>query len=103
MTPAAVTGPGPVDARLAVRSRGLLAQFNAAGMLDAADVHVAARLGRLTRESDERVLLAVALAVRAVRAGSVCVELAEAERNGTLGADAYAGASSRYGITWLGE
>jgi mannose-6-phosphate isomerase-like protein (cupin superfamily) len=30
-------------------------------------------------------------------------ELAEAERNGTLGADAYAGASSRYGITWLGE
>jgi mannose-6-phosphate isomerase-like protein (cupin superfamily) len=30
-------------------------------------------------------------------------ELAEAERNGTLGADAYAGASSRYGITWVGE
>ena len=30
-------------------------------------------------------------------------ELAEAHRNGTLGAEAYAGASSRYGITWLGE
>ena len=30
-------------------------------------------------------------------------ELAEAQRNGSLGAEAYAGASSRYGITWLGE
>ena len=71
---------GAVDARLAVRARGLLAEFNAAGVLDAADVHVARRLGRLTREGDDRVLLAVALAVRGVRAGSVCVDLAEAER-----------------------
>ena len=30
-------------------------------------------------------------------------EPAEAERNGTLGAEAYAGAAGRYGITWLGE
>jgi mannose-6-phosphate isomerase-like protein (cupin superfamily) len=30
-------------------------------------------------------------------------ELAEAQRNGSLGAEAYAAASSRYGITWLGE
>ena len=30
-------------------------------------------------------------------------ELAEAQLNGTLGAEAYASASSRYGITWLGE
>jgi mannose-6-phosphate isomerase-like protein (cupin superfamily) len=28
-------------------------------------------------------------------------ELAEAERAGTLGPDAYAGASDRYGVTWL--
>ena len=45
-------------------------------MLTSADVHVASALGRLGRESDERVLLAVALAVRAVRGGSVCVDLA---------------------------
>ena len=41
-------------------------------MLTSADVHVARALGRLGREDDERVLLAVALAVRAVRGGSVC-------------------------------
>jgi len=63
------------DARLALRATGLLAEFNAAGVLSAADVHVALRLGRLGAEADERVLLAVALAVRAVRLGSVCVEL----------------------------
>ena len=28
--------------------------------------------------------------------------LAEAERAGTLGPDAYAAASERYGITWIG-
>jgi exodeoxyribonuclease V alpha subunit len=63
------------DARLALGATGTLAVFNAAGVLTSADVHVAAALGRLGRESDERVLLAVALAVRAVRAGSVCVDL----------------------------
>ena len=64
------------DARLALGAAGLLGAFNAAGVLTSADVHVAAALGRLGRESDERVLLAVALAVRAVRGGSVCVDLA---------------------------
>lgn len=66
------------DARLAVAATGLLATFNAGGVLDAADVHVAVRIGRLGGEHDERVLLAVALAVRAVRLGSVCVDLATA-------------------------
>ena len=56
-------------------ARGALAAFNDAGVLDAADVHVARRLGRLGGETDEAVLLAVALAVRAVRLGSVCVDL----------------------------
>lgn len=64
------------DARLALGATGLLGEFNTAGVLTSADVHVAAALGRLGRESDERVLLAVALAVRAVRGGSVCVDLA---------------------------
>ncbi|MGA8995545.1 MAG: exodeoxyribonuclease V subunit alpha [Nocardioidaceae bacterium] len=65
----------PADRRLALSARGLLADLNRAGVLSAADVHVAQRLGRLAGESDERVLLAAGLAVRAVRLGSVCVDL----------------------------
>jgi exodeoxyribonuclease V alpha subunit len=63
----------------AVRATGLLADFNAAGVLAPADVHVAARLQRLGHTDDEQVLLAAALAVRAVRMGSVCVDLSEAD------------------------
>jgi exodeoxyribonuclease V alpha subunit len=68
----------PVDAwdhRLALRAPGSLAEINRAGVLTAADVHVADRLGRLGGEGSADVLLAVALAVRAVRHGSVCVDL----------------------------
>ncbi|MBF6176357.1 exodeoxyribonuclease V subunit alpha [Nocardia blacklockiae] len=61
--------------QLAQRATGPLRTFNAAGVLSAADVHVAVRLGRLGREESEVVLLAAALAVRAVRSGSVCLEL----------------------------
>lgn len=64
------------DARLALGATGLLADFNVAGVLTSADVHVATALGRLGREPDEQVLLAVALAVRAVRGGSVALDLA---------------------------
>lgn len=53
----------------------LLEIFAEAGVLGPADVHVAATLGRLGGESDEAVLLAAALATRAVRLGSVCLEL----------------------------
>jgi exodeoxyribonuclease V alpha subunit len=63
------------DRRLALGATGLLRDFNAAGVLTSADVHVAGRLGRLARETDERVLLAAALATRAVRHGSVGVDL----------------------------
>ena len=69
------------DRRRATRARGLLAEFNAAGVLAAADVHVATTLGRLCGESTDDVLLAAALAVRAVREGSVCLDLAEAHRS----------------------
>ena len=69
------------DVRLATRARGLLAEFNAAGVLTAADVHVATTVGRLCGESNDDVLLAAALAVRAVREGSVCLDLAEAHRS----------------------
>ncbi len=44
-------------------------------MLEAADVHVAQRLGALAEEPEETVLLAAALAVRAARSGAVCVDL----------------------------
>jgi exodeoxyribonuclease V alpha subunit len=54
------------DVRLVQRAGGLLRTFNAAGVLAPADVHVALRLSTLGREKDERVLLAAALAVRAV-------------------------------------
>lgn len=66
----------PHDPRLARGATGLLRTFNDAGVLDGADVHVARRLCELGEEDDERVALAVACVVRAVRGGSVCVDLA---------------------------
>ncbi|MBB2989784.1 exodeoxyribonuclease V alpha subunit [Mycolicibacterium iranicum] len=44
-------------------------------LFEPADVHVAQRLTTLGEDTDERVALAVALAVRALRSGSVCVDL----------------------------
>jgi exodeoxyribonuclease V alpha subunit len=74
-----VTAPQlePNDAQLALRSAGLLADFNQAGVLGAADVHVAQRLERVGGEADQSVLLAVGLVVRAVRQGSACLRLAD--------------------------
>src|SRR5450759_2520084 len=67
----------PFDVRYAARATGLLAEFNRTGVLSSADVHVATALGRLGGELDQQVVLAVALAVRAVRNGSVCVDLGQ--------------------------
>ena len=69
------------DWRLTREGSGLLATFNAEHLLNASDVHVATRIGELGGESDDRVLLAVALAVRAVRRGSVCLDLATAHES----------------------
>lgn len=44
-------------------------------IFEPADLHVAQRLSALGKDTDDRVALAVALAVRAVRGGSVCVDL----------------------------
>jgi exodeoxyribonuclease V alpha subunit len=63
------------DRRLALSATGLLRTFNEAGVLHAADVHVAGRLGSILGENRDVVLLAAALAVRAVRHGSICVDL----------------------------
>ncbi len=67
------------DSSLALRAEGLLGDFNRAGILSAADVHVARRLAAIGGEDDEAVLLAVALVVRSTRHGSVVLDLATAE------------------------
>ncbi|HYH51993.1 MAG TPA: exodeoxyribonuclease V subunit alpha [Acidimicrobiia bacterium] len=77
----------PCDARLALRAPGVLGVFNAAGVLNAADVHVALRLGRFGNEADDAVLLAAALAVRAPRLGHVHVDLAAVRHTTTVDVD----------------
>src|SRR4051812_49495271 len=72
------------DARLVVAATGLLRQFNEAGVLAPADVHVARRLSELAGEDDEAVLLAAALAVRGPRLGHVCVDLATIRDTATV-------------------
>ena len=66
---------GDFDRRLALSTQGVLGEFNAAGVLTAADVHIARTLARITREQDESAVLAAALCSRAVRSGSVAVDL----------------------------
>ncbi|MDQ1106397.1 exodeoxyribonuclease V subunit alpha [Nocardioides zeae] len=74
---------GPHDHRIAaVAPEGLLRDLNHAGVLTAADVQVATRVGGLAVLADGRgaehdlALLALALCVRSVRGGSVCLDLA---------------------------
>ncbi len=72
------TAPTPEDAlhwRRTPNVGGLLGSFNDAGVLDSADVHVATRLTMQAGEGSETAALALALAVRALRSGSVCVDL----------------------------
>ena len=64
------------DLALAVSATGLLRVFNRAGVLGLADVHTAAAVSRMAGVQDERVQLACALTVRALRMGSVCIDLA---------------------------
>lgn len=59
----------------AIGAVGRLRAFSEASVVEAADVHVAQRLTALAGEPDERVALAMALVVRALRGGSVCVDL----------------------------
>ncbi|MGH9169406.1 MAG: exodeoxyribonuclease V subunit alpha [Acidimicrobiales bacterium] len=71
-------GLDTADASLMVSlpAGSLLRAFNQAGVLVAADLHVATRLGRLGGDEDESVALATAFAVRAPRVGHVRVDLA---------------------------
>ena len=63
------------DARFAPWAPGVLREFNAAGVLAPADVHVAVRLASLAGVDSEAVMLAAALAGRAPRVGHVYVDL----------------------------
>ncbi|MFV0461147.1 MAG: AAA family ATPase [Actinomycetales bacterium] len=65
----------PFDPTLALGADGLLARFNEAGVLESADVHVATRLAGLVAERRDSVKLALALTVRALRQGSVCLDV----------------------------
>jgi exodeoxyribonuclease V alpha subunit len=66
--------------RQALGATGLLRVFTDAGVLESSDVHVAQRLTSLASEPVETVALAVALVVRALRNGSVCVDLRSLEQ-----------------------
>ena len=73
-----MTSVEPVDTadwRRAAGASGLLRSFNEAAVIDSSDVLVAQRLTAMAKETDERVALAVAFAVRGLRGGSVCVDL----------------------------
>ena len=68
---AATAGP-----RIVVDASGLLARFNDGGALSPLDVHAATAIARLWAETDEKVHLAAALAVRGTRFGHVCIDVA---------------------------
>ena len=55
--------------------RDVLRPFQEAGVLTLADVHTAVQVCRIGGEPDDRVRLALALAVRTLRHGSVCLDL----------------------------
>ena len=79
MGPELAGGHGPADTAstflIVQDASGLLAVFNQAGVLNPADVHSAATVCRIGGEADESVRLALALTVRALRNGSVCIDL----------------------------
>ena len=74
-TPALATDP--FDGRRAATASGPLGAFSQATVLEAADVHTATTLARLVGGADGEVVLAAALAVRAVRLGHVYVDLTD--------------------------
>lgn len=68
-------GGEDAEAQLVSSATGLLRLFNQAGVLGPADVHTALRLARIGQDTSEAVQLALACAVRALRMGSVCIDL----------------------------
>ncbi len=77
----------PTSRHLALRAEPRLAELNRAGVLNAADIHVATRVAALADEASADVRLAVALVVRAARLGAVCVDLLELPAPSVLAED----------------
>ena len=75
MTTPARNTADTADWRRSVSATGLLRDFNEAGVIDSSDVLVAQRLTQLAKDDNELVALAIAFVVRAVRGGSVCLDL----------------------------
>jgi exodeoxyribonuclease V alpha subunit len=96
----ATSDPFDIGFVLGLDPDSLLGRFNRAGVLSAADVHVALRLGRMGGETREAVLLAAALAVRAPRAGHVRVELASVRETLALDAEEEVDID---GLPWPGD
>ncbi|HEV8116368.1 MAG TPA: hypothetical protein VGP53_09035, partial [Acidimicrobiales bacterium] len=71
---APVLAEDPFDGRRAATVSGPLRAFSEATVLEAADAHTASTLARLGGGADDEVVLAAALAVRAVRLGHVYVD-----------------------------
>ena len=78
-------------------SRPELRAYQDAGVFTPADIHTAVALCRLGGETDDRVLLAAALTVRALRQGSVCVALNDYD---TLVADITATGEEAAALDW---
>ena len=87
MTTARAIEGDPLEPRYARHASGLLREFNLAGVLSVADVHVARQLATIAGENDQAVLLAVALAVRAPRIGHVLVNLAQIRETAAVDSD----------------
>ena len=92
-----MTSPPPA-ADIAQRATGVLAAFNQHGILTPADVHVASRLATLLHETDESVVLALALAVRATRHGSVVIDLSSIAQATSVSEDTEI--SDNSGVPW---
>src|SRR4051812_1022809 len=75
------------DVRRALNAPDLLRPFNNAGVLSAADIHVALRRARLPADDDSAVALAAALAVRGPRLGHVYVDLATIRHTAAVDSD----------------
>ncbi len=90
-------GTDPREGRVPLAAPTALRQFVEAGILAAADVHVARTLVRLLDEADEASLLGAALAVRAPRLGHVCVDLSGIRESAVPSDDS---ASSPVDLPW---
>lgn len=73
--PASASVSDPADWRRHLDAEGPLREFNDAGVLESSDILVARRLTELAGVDDARVVLAIAFVVRALRGGSVCLDL----------------------------